>query len=70
MGNVFVENNLLIEIHYFESNLHNLMVYITNKGKTYFVTPENYSDQLRQVKCPYIVEIEKAIVKFLNQDKS
>jgi hypothetical protein len=67
MSNVFVENGLSIEVHYFESNLHNLMVYITNKGKTYFVTPEDYHNQLRQVKCPYTDEIEKAIVKFLTQ---
>ena len=67
MSNVFIEDGLSIEIHYFESNLHNVMVYVTNKAKTYFVTPENYHVQLLQVKCPYINEIEKAIIKFLAQ---
>ena len=69
MSSVFVENGVAMEIHYFEGNLNNLMIWLTYQQKPYFVTVENYHNQLMQMKCKYAVEIEKAIVKFLNQDK-
>ena len=65
--NVFIENNLTIEVHYFESNLHNLMIWIVEVQKPYFVTVEDYHNQLQQMKCKYANEIESAIHKFLNQ---
>jgi hypothetical protein len=66
---VFTENGLVMEIHYFESNLNNLMVWLTDYQKPYFLTVDNYQNQLRQMKCKYSVEIESAIRKFLIQDK-
>ena len=67
MSSVFVENGVAMEIHYFEGNLNNLMIWLTYQQKPYFVTVENYHNQLQQMKCKYAVEIEKAILKFLNQ---
>jgi hypothetical protein len=70
MSSVFTENNIGIEIHYFESDLNNLMIWLTYQQKPYFVTVDNYHNQLQQMKCKYADEIEKAILKFLNQDNS
>jgi hypothetical protein len=69
MSSIFVENGVAMEIYYFEGNLHNLMIWMTDFQKPYFVTVDNYSNQLRQMKCKYSAEIEVAIIKFLNQDK-
>lgn len=70
MSNVFTINDITMEIHYFEGNIHNLMVWMTNFQKPYFLTVEDYQNQLRQMKCRYADEIEAAIVKFLNQKES
>ena len=70
MSDVFVESGIAMEIHYFESNLNNIMVYLPDQGKTYFLTPDNYHYQLQSVKCKYAEEIESAIVKFLNQKET
>ena len=66
---VFIENGLSIEIHYFEGNIHNLMIWLTYEQKPYFLTVEDYHNQLQQMKSKHAVEIESAIHKFLTQSK-
>ena len=67
MSSIFVESGVAMEIHYFEGNLNNLMIWMTDFQKPYFVTVEDYHNQLQQMKCKYANEIESAIHKFLNQ---
>ena len=70
MSDVFTVNNINMEIHYFESNLNNLMIWMTDFQKPYFVTVDNYHYQLQAMKSKWIDEIESAIVKFLNQKET
>ena len=66
--NVFVENNITIEIHYTNNLKTEMMVYLPEYEKTYFVSITNYNWQLKIMKSPYITEIEKAIGKFLKEN--
>lgn len=70
MSSVFIEDGIGIEIHNFEGSKNNLMIYLPDQEKTYFLTPDNYHYQLQSIKCRYAVEIESAIVKFLNQKET
>ena len=70
MNTVFVENGLAIEIHYFNDNPKQMMIYLPDHQKTYFVSPEDYDRQLRIMSCKWIDEVEMAIHKFLNQKEA
>jgi hypothetical protein len=68
--NVFTEDDLAIEIHYTNEQQTEMMVYLPNKAKTYFVSVQDYDRQLRiTMKSPWSDQIEKAILKFINQEK-
>jgi hypothetical protein len=66
--NVFVEDNLAIEIHYTNTELTEMMLYLPDHAKTYFLSVRDYDRQLRIMNCKWINEIETAILKFVNQE--
>lgn len=65
--NVFIENGNTIKIHYTNKQKTEMMIYLPQHEKTYFVSITNYDWQLKIMKSPYLTEIEKAIGKFLNE---
>ena len=68
MSNVFIQNGLAVEIHYFNNNPKEMMVYLPDVSKTYFVSVLDYDRQLKIMNCKRVNEVETAILRFLNQD--
>ena len=68
MSNVFIQNGLAVEIHYFNNNPKEMMVYLPDVSKTYFVLVLDYDRQLKIMNCKWVNEVETAILRFLNQD--
>ena len=69
MNTLFTVNGLALEIHFFNENPKEMMIYLPDIGKTYFVSVEDYRRQLGIMHCKWINEIEMGIHKFLNQGK-
>ncbi len=65
--NVFVKNGITIEIHYTNNQETEMMVYLLNYNKTYFISITDYERQLMKMKSLYITEIKKAIEEFLEE---
>jgi hypothetical protein len=55
------------EIHFNNDEMTEMTVYLPEENKTYFLSADNYSDDLRQIKCPYAEQIEKEIKEFLEK---
>jgi hypothetical protein len=66
--NVFIENNLAVEIHYTNTELTEMMIYLPDHGKTYFLSVRDYYRQLEIMKSPWTDQICRVILKFVNQE--
>jgi hypothetical protein len=56
-----------MDIHFNNKEMTEMTIYLPEENKTYFLSVENYVDQLRRVSCPYATKIEKEIKLFLEK---
>ena len=67
MNTKFTVSGIAIEIHFFDNDPKEMMVFLPDYNKTYFVSVLEHSRQLKTMSCKWLGEVELAIHKFLTQ---
>jgi len=56
-----------MDIHFTNKQMTETMVYLPDKGKTYFVSIDGYERQLQLMRSPWVTDIVKEIRLFLEK---